>query len=221
MARVLLGVTGGIAAYKACELVRLLVKDGPRRHAAPDAGRGALRHARRPSRRSPASEAAAGPLPAPRCDADLLVIAPLSANTLAKLAHGLADNVAHAGGARPPRAGARRAGDERPHVGAPGDAGERRACSRERGVELIGPEEGELAEGERGAGPHGRARGDLRALPRAARRRRARSRGKRVRRHARAGRASRSTPSASSATARPGGWASRSPREAQRAAAPT
>ena len=28
MGRVLVGVTGGIAAYKACELVRLLVKDG-------------------------------------------------------------------------------------------------------------------------------------------------------------------------------------------------
>ena len=28
MARVLVGVTGGIAAYKACELVRLLVKAG-------------------------------------------------------------------------------------------------------------------------------------------------------------------------------------------------
>src|SRR6478735_3355499 len=28
MARVLLGVTGGIAAYKACELTRLLVKAG-------------------------------------------------------------------------------------------------------------------------------------------------------------------------------------------------
>ena len=28
MARVLLGVTGGIAAYKACELTRLLVKSG-------------------------------------------------------------------------------------------------------------------------------------------------------------------------------------------------
>ena len=28
MARVLLGVTGGIAAYKACELCRLLVKAG-------------------------------------------------------------------------------------------------------------------------------------------------------------------------------------------------
>ena len=28
MARVLLGITGGIAAYKACELARLLVKAG-------------------------------------------------------------------------------------------------------------------------------------------------------------------------------------------------
>ena len=28
MARVILGVTGGIAAYKACELARLLVKAG-------------------------------------------------------------------------------------------------------------------------------------------------------------------------------------------------
>ena len=29
MARILLGITGGIAAYKACELVRLLVKARP------------------------------------------------------------------------------------------------------------------------------------------------------------------------------------------------
>ena len=28
MARVLVGVTGGIAAYKACDLIRLLVKGG-------------------------------------------------------------------------------------------------------------------------------------------------------------------------------------------------
>ena len=28
MSRILLGVTGGIAAYKACELTRLLVKQG-------------------------------------------------------------------------------------------------------------------------------------------------------------------------------------------------
>ena len=28
MARILLGITGGIAAYKACELTRLLVKGG-------------------------------------------------------------------------------------------------------------------------------------------------------------------------------------------------
>ena len=37
-------------------------------------------------------------------------------------------------------------------MGAPGDAGERRRTLRARGVELVGPEEGELAEGEVGAG---------------------------------------------------------------------
>ena len=61
-------------------------------------------------------------------EADLLVIAPLSANTLAKLAHGLADNVLTqlALAFRGPVA--RRAGDERAHVGARRDAGERRDC---------------------------------------------------------------------------------------------
>ena len=62
----------------------------------------------------------------------LLVVAPLTANTLARLAHGLADDVlteaalAHVG------PGARRAGDEHAHVGAPGDAGERRDAARAR-----------------------------------------------------------------------------------------
>ena len=67
-------------------------------------------------------------------EADLLVIAPLSANTLAKLAHGLADNVLTQLGARLPRPDAGRAGDERAHVGAPGDAGERRGAARARGA---------------------------------------------------------------------------------------
>ena len=40
---------------------------------------------------------------------------------------------------------------------------------RSRGAELIGPEEGELAEGETGARPDGRAGSDLRPLPGAAR----------------------------------------------------
>ena len=60
-------------------------------------------------------------------DADLLVIAPLSANTLAKLAHGIADNVLTQTALAFPRQDARGPGDERAHVGAPGDAGERRA----------------------------------------------------------------------------------------------
>ena len=54
MARVLLGVTGGIAAYKALELARLAMKAGPRGARDPDRGVDALRR-RRP--RSPASPA--------------------------------------------------------------------------------------------------------------------------------------------------------------------
>src|SRR5256886_17302158 len=91
MARVLLGVTGGIAAYKACELCRLLVRDG---HEVtplltPDAESFVTLHtfealARREMPRD---------LYPHLIDADLLVVAPLSANTLAKLAHGFADNL--------------------------------------------------------------------------------------------------------------------------------
>jgi phosphopantothenoylcysteine decarboxylase / phosphopantothenate---cysteine ligase len=84
-------------------------------------------------------------------EADLLVIAPLSANTMAKVAHGLADNVlsqlalafrgpvlaAPAMNARMWEHPATRANAQ---------------MLRERGVELIGPAEGELAEGEHGPG---------------------------------------------------------------------
>ena len=47
VARILLGVTGGIAAYKACELTRLLVKDG--HEVIPIVTRGADRFVRRSS----------------------------------------------------------------------------------------------------------------------------------------------------------------------------
>jgi phosphopantothenoylcysteine decarboxylase/phosphopantothenate--cysteine ligase len=149
VARVLVGVTGGIAAYKACELVRLLVKDG---HEVtplltPDAERFVTAHT---------FEALAG-REAPRdlyphlVDADLLVVAPLSANTLAKLAHGLADNVLT-------QAALAFRG---PVLVAPAmnvrmwehpATKENVARLAERGVQLIGPEEGELAEGEHGPG---------------------------------------------------------------------
>src|SRR5919198_3155670 len=91
MGRVLLGVTGGIAAYKACELTRLLVKAG--HEVVPLVTRGAERFVRAETfhalaRRAPTED------PYPHlASADLLVIAPLTANTLAKLAHGFADSV--------------------------------------------------------------------------------------------------------------------------------
>src|SRR4029079_14554455 len=91
MAKILLGVTGGIAAYKSCELTRLLVRTG---HdvtpvLTPDAESFvAARTFEARARRSQPPE-----LYPHLVEADLLVIAPLSANTLAKLAQGLADNV--------------------------------------------------------------------------------------------------------------------------------
>ena len=149
MARVLLGVTGGIAAYKACELLRLLVRDG---HdvtplLTPDAERFVTAH----TFEALARKEAARDLYPHLADADLLVIAPLSANTLAKLAHGLADSVLTqaALAVRAPVLAAPAMNVrmwEHPATQA------NVALLRERGVELIGPEEGELAEGERGAG---------------------------------------------------------------------
>jgi phosphopantothenoylcysteine decarboxylase / phosphopantothenate---cysteine ligase len=149
MARVLVGVTGGIAAYKACELVRLLVQAGQEVTPilTPDAERFVTAHtfealARREAPRD---------LYPHLVGADLLVIAPLSANTLAKLAHGLADNVLT-------QAALAFRG---PFLAAPAmnvrmwehpATRENVAKLRERGVELIGPEAGELAEGEHGPG---------------------------------------------------------------------
>jgi phosphopantothenoylcysteine decarboxylase/phosphopantothenate--cysteine ligase len=151
MARVLVGVTGGIAAYKACDLVRLLVKVG--HEVIPLVTPGTERFVR-----AETFDALAHPTrtrsdePYPHLErVDLYVIAPLTANTLAKLAHGLADNVvteaalAHQG----------------PFLVAPAmntrmwrHAATRNNVEllRSRGVELVGPEEGELAEGDRGIG---------------------------------------------------------------------
>jgi phosphopantothenoylcysteine decarboxylase/phosphopantothenate--cysteine ligase len=149
MARVLLGVTGGIAAYKACELCRLLVRAG---HdvtpvLTPDAERFVTAHtfealARRETPKD---------LYPHLLDADLLVIAPLSANTLAKLAHGLADNVlTQLGLAFRGPALAAPAMNVRmwEHPATQANA----ASLAEHGVELLGPAEGELAEGEHGVG---------------------------------------------------------------------
>jgi phosphopantothenoylcysteine decarboxylase / phosphopantothenate---cysteine ligase len=147
--RVLLGVTGGIAAYKACDLCRLFVRAGYEVTPVltPEAeGFVAGRTFEALARREQPRE-----LYPHLVDADLLVIAPLSANTLAKLAHGLADNVltqlalAYRGPILvAPAMNVRMWG----HPATQSNA----AALRERGVELIGPEEGELAEGESGLG---------------------------------------------------------------------
>jgi phosphopantothenoylcysteine decarboxylase/phosphopantothenate--cysteine ligase len=114
MARILLGVSGGIAAYKAVELVRLATGAG---HAVrviqtpsslrfvgratfegitgapvltdefePDPARGAF-----PGEPVPQHEPISHLELVRRCDA--FCVAPASANTIAKLAHGLADNL--------------------------------------------------------------------------------------------------------------------------------
>jgi phosphopantothenoylcysteine decarboxylase/phosphopantothenate--cysteine ligase len=149
MARVLLGVTGGIAAYKACELVRLFVKAG--HEVVPLVTDEADRFVRRETffalaRRSPDED-----LYAHLTRADLLVVAPLTANTLAKVAHGLADNVlteavlAHRGPVVVAPA-------MNPRMWAHAVTQANVASLRERGVQFVGPDEGDTAEGETGVG---------------------------------------------------------------------
>jgi phosphopantothenoylcysteine decarboxylase/phosphopantothenate--cysteine ligase len=149
MARVLLGVSGGIAAYKACEVCRLLVKGG--HDVVPLVTPGAERFVTAETFRALARRPPGDDVYLHLTRADLLVVAPCTANTLAKLAHGLADNVlteaalAHRGPmlvapAMNPRMWA--------HAATRANAETLRA----RGVVLIGPDEGETAEGELGVG---------------------------------------------------------------------
>src|SRR5436305_15127884 len=149
MARVLLGVSGGIAAYKACELCRLLVRAG--HEVVPLPTPGAERFVTAETFRALARRPAAEDVYLHLTRADLLVVAPATANPLATLAHGIADNVlteaalAHRGPvlvapAMNPRMWSHAA--TRANVEA----------LRARGVELLGPDEGETAEGELGVG---------------------------------------------------------------------
>jgi len=149
MARILLGVSGGIAAYKACEVCRLLVKAG--HDVVPLVTAGAERFVTAETFRALARRPPAEDVYLHLTRADLLLVAPCTANTLAKLAHGLADNVlteaalAHRGPtlvapAMNPRMWS--------HPATRANAETLRA----RGVTLVGPDEGETAEGELGVG---------------------------------------------------------------------
>jgi len=149
MARVLLGVTGGVAAYKAAELARLLVKAG--HEVTPILTDEAETFVTAKTFEALARREAAHELYPHLVAADALVIAPLSANTLAKLAHGLADNVltqtALAFGGPVLAAPAMN-----PHMWAHAATRANVAELRERGLVFVGPDEGELAEGEWGVG---------------------------------------------------------------------
>ena len=149
MARVLLGVTGGIAAYKACELARLLVRDGheltPLLTPEADTFVSAKTFEALARREMPRE------LFPHLVEADALVVAPLSANTLAKLAHGLADNVLmQTALAFDGPVLAAPAMNPRMWSSAATQANVETLLAR--GVELVGPEEGDTAEGEVGVG---------------------------------------------------------------------
>jgi len=149
MARVLLGITGGVAAYKSCELTRLLVRDGTT--VVPVLTAAAERFVRRATFEALARHRVPDDIYPHLASADLLVIAPLSANTMARLATGLADNpVAEVALAFDGPVLAAPAMNTRmwEHPATRANA----ATLADRGVELIGPGEGELAEGEVGVG---------------------------------------------------------------------
>ncbi len=100
--RILLGITGGIAAYKSAELVRLLKKDGYEVRVVLTRGAEAFVTAMtfqalsgepvRTSLLDPEAEAGMGHIELAKW-ADLVVIAPASADFLARLAQGMADDL--------------------------------------------------------------------------------------------------------------------------------
>ena len=153
---ILVGVCGGVAAYKTCELVRLLVRAGHDVQVVqtPESERfvGPTTFAAL-SRRPVLTESSGDLFPhleASR-DAALLCIAPLTATTLARIAHGEASSVLAASALA----------FTGPIVAAPAmnprmwEAPETQAnlaLLRGRRLELVGPEEGEMAEGEFGRG---------------------------------------------------------------------
>ncbi|MEV6966458.1 bifunctional phosphopantothenoylcysteine decarboxylase/phosphopantothenate--cysteine ligase CoaBC [Hamadaea sp. NPDC051192] len=100
MSRVVLGVSGGIAAYKACELLRLLTESGHQVRVVPTEA--ALRFVGAPTWEALSGQPVATgvftdvpEVPHVRLGqtADLVLVAPATADLLAKAAHGLADDL--------------------------------------------------------------------------------------------------------------------------------
>jgi phosphopantothenoylcysteine decarboxylase/phosphopantothenate--cysteine ligase len=173
MARVLLGVSGGIAAYKGLELarlatkaghgVRVLMTEGAKRFVGPASFEGIVgapvlssEFERDPMRGAFPGDQAPDHDPIGHLEAvanaDAYLIAPASANTIAKLAAGIADSMVTTAflSCTAPRLVAP-AMNDRMYSNAATEANLQ--TLRERGVEVIEPEEGALASrGEQGVG---------------------------------------------------------------------
>ncbi len=158
--RILLGISGGIAAYKAAELTRLLVKAGAEVRVVMTAAAEAFitpltlqalcGHEVRTALFDPAHEAAMGHIELARW-ADRVVIAPASANTLARLANGLADDLLSTLVLASP-APLMVAPAMNQQMWAHPATQENIERLRSRGVAIIGPDSGEQACGDIGPG---------------------------------------------------------------------
>ena len=159
--RLLLCVCGGIAAYKAAELVRRL-RDDPsiqvivamtenaQRFVGAQTFQALSGQSVRTSLWDASAEAAMGHLELAQW-ADQIIIAPATANSIAKLAHGIADDLVSTlclATAAPIAIAP--AMNHRMWLHAATQANI--ATLRSRGVQVIGPNDGPLAEGESGPG---------------------------------------------------------------------
>ncbi len=159
-ARVVLGVSGGIAAYKAADLASKLVQSeavvdvvltaGGQEFVRPLTFQALTKRPVHTDAFAPWTETSFGHITLAR-EADLLVIAPASANTIARLALGLADDLL----------GAIALSTEAPLLVAPAmehgmyhhpATQEHLATLVRRGVIVVGPERGRLASGYEGDG---------------------------------------------------------------------
>ncbi|MET0296100.1 MAG: bifunctional phosphopantothenoylcysteine decarboxylase/phosphopantothenate--cysteine ligase CoaBC [Microbacterium sp.] len=155
---IVIGVTGGIAAYKTVHLVRLLVKEGHDVHVVPTAD--AVRFVGLPTwesiSRNPVTTSVHDDVARVRHvalgqSADLVIVAPATANSLAKMAAGLADDLL----------GTTLLATTAPVVVAPAMHTEmwRHPATvhnvetlRARGVVIVGPADGALTGGDSGPG---------------------------------------------------------------------
>ena len=223
--RILLIVGGGIAAYKSLDLIRRLRERGA-----------AVRAVMTDAAQQFVTPLSVGALTADHVftdlfdrqdeqdvghirlarDTDLVLVAPATADLMAKLANGLANDLASTVLHRHRPAGADGAGDEPEDVGAPGDAAQPRRPGARRGP-LRRPGNGRDGGAQRGRrGPHGRAVGDRRGRRGAARPCATAARRAADHRHLRARPTSRSIRCATSPTARPASRATPSRRRWRR-----